>query len=172
MLYVGMTRARERLVLSYAAARTPGAKATRRPSRFLDGTAALLGEAARSQPRRRAAGTSGKAGATRVRSTCRTCGAALASARERTIGRCSTCPATVDERLFEALRGWRLETAREADVPAFVVFTDATLTAIAETAPVDVAGLARINGVGPAKLERYGAEVLGLLSSFSESENR
>ena len=61
LLYVGVTRARERLTLSYAAARTPGAKATRRPSRFLDGTAALLGEAARSQPRRRAAGASGKA---------------------------------------------------------------------------------------------------------------
>ncbi len=171
LLYVGVTRARERLTLSYAAARTPGAKATRRPSRFLDGTAALLGEAARSQPRRRAAGASGKARATRVRSTCRACGAALGTARERTIGRCSTCPATVDERLFEALREWRLETAREADVPAFVVFTDATLIAIAETAPADVAGLARINGVGPAKLERYGAEVLGLLSRFSDSEN-
>ena len=120
-------------------------------------------------PRRR--GVRGRPGRTRVRSTCRACGAALGSARERTIGRCSTCPATVDERLFEALREWRLETAREADVPAFVVFTDATLTAIAETAPADVAGLARINGVGPAKLERYGAEVLGLLSRFSESEN-
>jgi DNA helicase-2/ATP-dependent DNA helicase PcrA len=106
-----------------------------------------------------------------VRSTCRTCGATLGTARERTIGRCSTCPATVDERLFDALREWRLETAREADVPAFVVFTDATLTAIAETAPADVAALARINGVGPAKLERYGADVLGLLSRFSDSEN-
>ena len=76
----------------------------------------------------------------------------------------------MDERLFETLREWRLETARAADVPAFVVFTDATLTAIAERAPSDVAGLARITGVGPAKLERYGAAVLDLLQEFSVSE--
>ena len=138
LLYVGVTRARERLVLSYAVARTPGARATRRPSRFLDGTAAVLGEAARSQPKRRKGpGGSGRAAAP-VRTTCRTCGADLGTAKERTIGRCSACPPTMDERLFETLREWRLETARAADVPAFVVFTDATLTAIAERVPADV----------------------------------
>ena len=175
LLYVGVTRARERLVLSYAGARTPGAKATRRPSRFLDGTSSVLGDGARSQARRRKApGTGGGAGGGKgkpaVRSTCRTCGADLGTARERTIGRCSTCPPTMDERLFEALREWRLETAREADVPAFVVFTDATLTAIAEKVPRDVAALSRITGVGPAKLERYGAAVLSLLEEFSEAQ--
>lgn len=175
LLYVGVTRARERLVLSYAGARTPGAKATRRPSRFLDGTSSVLGDGARSLARRRKApGTGGAAGGGKskpaVRSTCRTCGADLGTARERTIGRCSTCPPTMDERLFEALREWRLETAREADVPAFVVFTDATLTAIAEKVPRDVAALSRITGVGPAKLERYGAAVLSLLEEFSEAE--
>ncbi len=76
----------------------------------------------------------------------------------------------MDERLFEALREWRLETAREADVPAFVVFTDATLTAIAEKVSRDVAALSRITGVGPAKLERYGAAVLSLLEEFSEAQ--
>jgi DNA helicase II / ATP-dependent DNA helicase PcrA len=172
LLYVGVTRARQRLVLSYAGARTPGAKATRRPSRFLDGTAGVLGDAARSQPRsRRSPGSgSGSKAKAKVRSTCRTCGADLATARERTIGRCSTCPPTMDERLFEALREWRLETARAADVPAFVVFTDATLTAIAEKVPTDVAGLGRITGVGPAKLERYGTAVLELLREFSDNE--
>ena len=171
LLYVGVTRARDRLVLSYAGARTPGAKSTRRPSRFLDGTASVLGEAARSQARRRKApGSGGGKAKAPVRSTCRTCGADLGTARERTIGRCSTCPPTMDERLFEALREWRLEMARAADVPAFVVFTDATLTAIAEKVPSDVAGLARITGVGPAKLERYGTAVLDLLQEFSDSE--
>ena len=99
----------------------------------------MLGDAARSQPRRsRKAGAGGKA-ATPVRTTCRSCGADLGTARERTIGRCAACPPTMDERLFEALREWRLEQARAADVPAFVVFTDATLTAIAERVPADVA---------------------------------
>ncbi len=170
LLYVGVTRARQRLVLSYAGARTPGAKPTRRPSRFLEGTAAVLGEAARSQPRGRRTSGARKAQAP-VRSTCRGCGAALSTARERTIGRCSSCPTTMDERLFEMLREWRLATSREADLPAFVVFTDATLMAIAEQMPADVAGLARITGVGPAKLERYGEAVLALLQEFSDDES-
>ena len=112
----------------------------------------MLGEAARSQPKRsRKAGAGGGKAATPVRTTCRTCGADLGTAKERTIGRCSTCPPTMDERLFEALREWRLETARAADVPAFVVFTDATLTAIAEKVPADV------GGAGPDQRRRPGA---------------
>lgn len=167
LLYVGVTRARERLVLSYAGARTPGAKATRRPSRFLDGTAEVLGQAARSQPRRRRGGGAGS-GAEPTRSRCRVCGGALATAKERTIGRCTACPPTMDERLFEALRAWRLETAREADVPAFVVFTDATLTAIVERVPANTRELSQIPGVGPAKLERWGHAVLAVLQEFSD----
>ena len=61
------------------------------------------------------------------------------------------------------MRAWRLERARTDGVPAYVVFTDATLEAIAERSPDSVAGLAMINGVGLVKLERYGAEVLDLV---------
>ncbi|WP_299440964.1 ATP-dependent DNA helicase UvrD2 [uncultured Phycicoccus sp.] len=168
LLYVGVTRARDRLVLSYARARTPGAKGTRRPSRFLDGTEAVLGAAARSLPKRRR-----KVAAERpaVRTTCRVCGGALATAKERTIGRCTACPPSMDEQLFEALREWRLATAKEADVPAFVVFTDATLTAIAERVPADSRELSRITGVGPAKLERFGDAVLTIVKEFSDAES-
>lgn len=168
LLYVGVTRARDRLVVSWSGARTPGARATRRPSRFLDGTASILGEGARSQPKRSSrvgAGGGTKAAKVARRSTCRTCGSDLATAAERTVGRCSTCPATYDEALLERLREWRLETARAASVPAFVVFTDATLTAIAEQTPADVAGLSGISGVGQRKLDLYGAEVLALLGA-------
>ena len=127
----------------------------------------------RPQPAQAASWGSGRRGRgpAPVRSTCRTCGADLGTARERTIGRCSTCPATMDEQLFEALREWRLATAREADVPAFVVFTDATLTAIAERVPTDTRGLAGITGVGPAKLERYGDAVLAVLQNFSDEQS-
>ncbi len=150
--------------MSYAVARTPGARATRRPSRFLDGTAAVLGDAARSQPKRsRKGGAGGRERRKRRRAPPADLRRRPGHGRERTIGRCSACPPTMDERLFEALREWRLEQARAADVPAFVVFTDATLTAIAEQVPADVGALARINGVGPAKLERYGADVLDLI---------
>jgi DNA helicase-2/ATP-dependent DNA helicase PcrA len=96
--------------------------------------------------------------------TCRTCGRALMTGAERKVGRCSSCPPTYDETTFEALRAWRLETAGEAKVPAYVVFTDATLTAIAETRPGSLGELAGIAGVGATKLERYGTAVLALLS--------
>ncbi len=168
LLYVGVTRARERLVLSYSRARTPGAKGTRRPSRFLDGTEAVLGAAARSLPKRRRKVAAERAA---VRTTCRVCGGALATAKERTIGRCTACPPSMDEQLFEALREWRLSTAKEADVPAFVVFTDATLTAIAERVPADSQELSRITGVGPAKLERFGDAVLTIVKEFSDAES-
>ncbi|MBD3784105.1 MAG: HRDC domain-containing protein, partial [Micrococcales bacterium] len=169
LLYVGVTRARQRLVLSYSRARTPGAKGTRRPSRFLDGTESVLGAAARSQPRRRKATAKERAA---LPSVCRVCGGGLATAKERTIGRCTACPPTMDEQLFEELRGWRLETARELDVPAYVVFTDATLTAIAEREPAERSDLARIAGVGPAKLERFGEAVLEIVKNFSAATNR
>ncbi|NHA66917.1 ATP-dependent DNA helicase UvrD2 [Phycicoccus flavus] len=168
LLYVGVTRARDRLVLSYARSRTPGAKATRRPSRFLDGTGSVLGAAARSIPKRRRKEAAAR---TPTRSTCRVCGRDLATAKERTVGRCTTCPPSRDERLFEALREWRLETAKENAVPAYVVFTDATLEAIAERVPADTGELSRITGVGPAKLERFGPAVLGIVEEFSDAES-
>ena len=80
------------------------------------------------------------------------------------MGRCGDCPATYDEATFEALREWRREAAAEAGVPAFVVFTDATLVAIAEDKPPTLNRLATLPGVGPSKLERYGEAVLEVLS--------
>ena len=98
---------------------------------------------------------------------CRTCGVALTRGAERKMGRCAGCPATYDEELFDRLRAWRLARAQSASLPAYVVFTDATLTALAETRPGDARALAAVPGVGPAKLDRYGAEVLALLRGES-----
>ncbi|KGM53070.1 ATP-dependent DNA helicase RecQ [Lysobacter concretionis Ko07 = DSM 16239] len=61
---------------------------------------------------------------------------------------------------FRALRGWRAETAREQNVPAYVIFHDATLRAIAESDPGDLDELGQIPGIGASKLERYGEAVL------------
>ena len=66
-------------------------------------------------------------------------------------------PPSYDEATFERLRTWRLAVARDARVPAYVVFTDATLTAIAEREPSDEATLATISG-GARKLAQYGAD--------------
>jgi DNA helicase-2/ATP-dependent DNA helicase PcrA len=69
-----------------------------------------------------------------------------------------------DEDLFESLKQWRKQRADAESVPAFVVFSDATLEALAEVRPVDRTGLLRINGIGAAKLERYADDVLGVLA--------
>ena len=64
---------------------------------------------------------------------------------------------------LDRLRHWRLETARAAGVPAYVVFHDTTLSAIASARPTSLAELLRVSGVGEAKLRKYGDEVLEVL---------
>ena len=61
---------------------------------------------------------------------------------------------------FDALREWRTATAREQNVPAYVIFHDSTLRAIAQAAPDDLDELARVPGIGASKLDRYGEAVL------------
>jgi ATP-dependent DNA helicase UvrD/PcrA len=147
LLYVGITRARERLYLSWARARAPGGRKTREPSRFLAGVLAGRPGAGRN-------GAGGPGGGSAKRAAARSPGAvgpaASASAR------------SADDPLFRRLREWRLDTAREQSVPAYVVFSDATLQAIADTRPGSRAELAGIPGVGAVKLDRYGAAVLEL----------
>jgi ATP-dependent DNA helicase RecQ len=69
--------------------------------------------------------------------------------------------------VLDTLRRWRLETARAAGVPAYVVFHDSTLAAIAVARPTNLADLLRVPGVGDSKLRKYGEEVLGLLGARS-----
>ena len=64
---------------------------------------------------------------------------------------------------FDALREWRLDTARRAKLPPYVIFHDKTLAEIARTRPASMADLAAVPGVGPTKLERYGAAVLAAI---------
>jgi DNA helicase-2/ATP-dependent DNA helicase PcrA len=73
--------------------------------------------------------------------------------------------AHVDDPIFAALKAWRLERARADEIPAYVVFHNATLAEIAERAPRSLAELASVPGVGPTKLERYGADLLGVLGA-------
>ena len=61
------------------------------------------------------------------------------------------------------LKAWRLDTAKEQNVPAYVVFSDNTLIAIAEMLPADDAALIAIPGIGARKLEQYGPDVLELI---------
>ncbi|MEB3365946.1 ATP-dependent DNA helicase UvrD2 [Saccharopolyspora mangrovi] len=161
LLYVGVTRAREHLHLSWALARAGGRKFRRR-SRFIynlvpDGhPAALPSKAKQPQPPARQAAT--------IKPKCRVCSSTLVSTMDIKLGRCSHCPSDVDENLLEQLKAWRSERARQLKVPAYVVFTDATLTAIAEQRPTDESALVGISGIGATKIQKFGGDVLALIN--------
>ncbi len=165
LLYVGITRAREWLWLSYATARSPGGRA-RRPSRFLP-------QLDRSGGGERAGGAGPARRAERRRPqvvSCRICGATLLAGADRKLGRCPTCPSDIDEELYERLREWRQRVAGAQKVPAYVVFTDATLTALAERKPGRTEELVAIAGIGPRKVGLYGDTVLALVAGATVDE--
>lgn len=134
LLYVGITRARRFLVLS---------SASRRPSRFL----------AELEPR-----PAGRAGSRR---------SAPGSVGKRAVSVLPGAPVAVaaepDDRLLDALRRWRRERSLADNVPAYVIAHDTTLTQIAEDRPRTLPALRRVRGMGPAKLEAYGAEILAIV---------
>ncbi|MFJ5988720.1 DNA helicase RecQ [Lentzea sp. NPDC092896] len=67
--------------------------------------------------------------------------------------------------LFEALREWRAQQAREQSVPAYVIFHDATLKSIAASRPGSLASLGAVSGVGQAKLTKYGEQILEVVAA-------
>ncbi|WP_433665471.1 ATP-dependent DNA helicase UvrD2 [Nocardia sp. CA-128927] len=158
LLYVGVTRAREHLQLSWALARGEGKRRTRRRSRFLNG---LVPD---DSPASRIAAPVSET-AKGIRPTCRVCAKPLIGTYATMLGRCRRCPAELDAELLAALQEWRAEKAVALQVREFVVFTDTTLTAIAEQLPGDDAALAAIAGIGAKKLEQYGADVLAIIAS-------
>jgi DNA helicase II / ATP-dependent DNA helicase PcrA len=66
--------------------------------------------------------------------------------------------------IFDALRTWRRARAEGDGVPAYVIFHDSTLAEIASRKPRSLSDLRTISGIGPAKLERYGEDVLAILA--------
>ena len=137
LLYVGITRARRYLWLSWATTRTgaSGRGGRRNRSRFLDG---LVPASAR---RVAAAETGGRAAANRPSRSTRPTGR-----RSRTRS-----------------RAWRTARARADAVAPFIVFHDSTIEAIAARRPRSMAELRRVPGVGPMKLDRYGEEIIGVV---------
>ena len=117
LLYVGITRARTHLALSWS----------RKPSRFLAEI-----RAHRVIP-----------SATRV-----------------------WVPSTAGDDLLAALKEWRTQRAKQAAVPPYVVAHDSTLAAIAEARPISITQLRRVKGMGPVKLDTYGAEILAIVASL------
>ncbi|MFI9211400.1 ATP-dependent DNA helicase UvrD2 [Streptomyces sp. NPDC053253] len=165
LLYVGVTRARLHLSLSWALSRAPGGRASRRPTRFLKGLrpgSGSLGSLAAAGAGGIERGIAGGRRKPRGPVLCRVCGATLTEAGAMKLMRCEDCPSDMDEALYERLRDWRAEQARELAQPAYCVFTDKTLMAIAERVPTTDGELSSISGVGVRKLDRFGADVLAI----------
>ena len=76
-------------------------------------------------------------------------------------------PPDYDAALFEELRALRRRLANEQDVPAFVVFNDATLRALAAARPTDDRAMLAVSGVGPAKLDSYGEPFLDVIRKYA-----
>ena len=150
LLYVGVTRAREHLRLSWSRTRNAGGRGNRRASRFLD----HLRPADR--PGRPAVSGRDRT----ARGHCRGCGVKLIGATHRSLGLCPECAEGVDTGLFEALRTWRSSVAEGAGRPAYTVFTNETLAQVARDRPSTTAELARVHGVGAQKLQEFGDAVL------------
>jgi DNA helicase-2/ATP-dependent DNA helicase PcrA len=134
LLYVGITRARRHLVLSWAASRTgsKGAPVRARASRFI----AELRPGAVARPAPRVAGPSPSPSPSRL---------------------------ATDDPLVARLVAWRRERAQADGVPAYVVADNKTLAAIAAAKPSSVGALLGVPGIGPRKASTYGDEILGIV---------
>lgn len=151
LLYVGVTRAREHLSVSWSRSRRAGGRATRRPSRFLDPVRPAVDPVAR------------RSAEVPEKGRCRGCGERLAGPMHRALGLCPECSVEVDTGLFERLREWRRETSERIAKPAYTVFTNDTLAQIARERPSDTRALGRIGGIGAHKLAEYGDDVLRIV---------
>ena len=132
LLYVGITRARRHLWLSWARRRTAatGREGRRSRSRFLDGLVPAAVRSVRVVPSEPAPKT---------------------AAADRSP-------------LSNALRAWRTARARADSIAPFIVFHDSTIEAIAERRPRTIPELRRVPGIGPMKLDRYGEEIVAIVT--------
>jgi ATP-dependent DNA helicase UvrD/PcrA len=145
LLYVGVTRARRHLWLSWARHRTgtTGGKGRRSRSRFLDGLVKRSDGAA----------------------------AATSFGRREAGSRAAGVGADPGDRssLSTSLRAWRTARARADAVAPFIVLHDSTIEAIADRRPRTIAELRRVAGVGPTKLDLYGDEIIAMVIADGSS---
>lgn len=140
LAYVGMTRARDALHISWARYRSAGEN-QRAISRFLTDADSLANTPSGPGPEPRTAPIARTGPA-----LCRICGRSLVSGRERTLMRCVHCPSVVDPGSVDVLRQWRDGRAAQRGVPNFQVLTDVAIDAIAELRPQTVDELLSIPG--------------------------
>jgi DNA helicase-2/ATP-dependent DNA helicase PcrA len=155
LFYVACTRAEQDLRISWAEQRTFGSRTmNRNRSPWLDDV-----ELVNASPALLAA----RAAAARAGSTPRRGAGARPSAGGR-----RGAKGAPDDPLLGALKQWRASVAKGANVPAYVVFADATLEAVAARRPRTRGDLASLSGIGPVKLERYGDALLRVVREHDE----
>lgn len=162
LFYVGITRARDVLELSYATAGTR--RETRSPSRFLPQTRQPQTVTAKRPPA--------------AMPQCTACGRRLSNGVERALGTCAKCPTEVSMELVERLRAWRSEVVKQREaaagkkVPAFLVATDAVLIGIARQMPEDTRQLAGVKGIHRAVVSEHGDELLAIVAEGASVKSR
>ena len=153
LLYVAVTRARDELHCSWAERRTFGPRSlARSPSPYLEAVNAAVADL-------RAGGSGGDWRRFLDQGRASLAGAPRPSRPGVEVGR-GADPATL-----EALRSWRASTAKASGVPAFVVFHDTTLAAVAEARPTSRSALLDLPGLGPVKVARYGDAILQVVAA-------
>lgn len=151
VFHVGITRGREQVVVVADAERT---------SPFIEQSQA---DAPEDWGRRRVVSSS-TGGALGVMSTIAGTGGTKASKASKASTKGEPAGDETNP-VFVALKAWRTEQARQGKVPPYVIFADKVLHEIARAAPDDTRSLARIGGVGPAKLEKYAEDVLAIVAA-------
>lgn len=136
LLYVGITRAREHLHISYARARSASGRGNRKRSRFLDGIWPETEKVSRATKTRR-----------------RSKEAALEFELNH----------PDDVALLDELKAWRKVQAEEERRPAYMILVDTVLMSIAAAKPATISELGRIKGIGMTKLDRYGSAILRVI---------
>jgi DNA helicase-2/ATP-dependent DNA helicase PcrA len=158
LLYVAVTRAERELHCSWAERRTFGSRAhTRTASPWLEPIEATLKALAGGGD-----GTEWRQHVRDGRATIRRAGARAGRSRVD-VG------VNADPAVYQALKSWRSATARASGVPAFVIFHDTTLAAVAEAKPRDRRSLLALPGMGPVKAERYGAALLAVVAEHASA---
>jgi DNA helicase-2/ATP-dependent DNA helicase PcrA len=154
LLYVAVTRAERELHCSWAERRTFGARThTRTPSPWLETVEATLRALAEGGD-----GTEWRRHVHEFRATLERAGSRAARGARIEVG------AHADPAVYQALKTWRSATARASGVPAFVIFHDTTLAAVAEAKPRDHPSLLALPGMGPVKANRYGDALLAVVA--------
>jgi DNA helicase-2/ATP-dependent DNA helicase PcrA len=158
LLYVAVTRAERELHCTWAERRTFGSRAhTRTASPWLEPIEATVKALVSGGD-----GTEWRRHLRDGRATIRRAGARGGRSK---VG----VGVNADPAVYQALKSWRSDTARASGVPAFVIFHDTTLAAVAEAKPRDRRSLLALPGMGPVKAERYGAALLAVVAEHASA---